>query len=983
MHQPPLFRIYLLALLVLASWLPAASAFEQYSVSTTAGNCADCHGNFRANSYTSLADGQIWTSGLHNTHRFDMLGGDCNTCHNPSARFPVFLNFSTGGAGFDPISCIGCHGRSETQAGDQVTGAGLRQHHFNSGEQICLGCHADSDPAVFTAVGENVDPPYYFTPDAAHPAKPTDPCSLNGEENFAGGPTGLDNDGDTLYDQNDSDCQAVADINLNPAALDFGAVFIGQSATLTSQIENVGNADLTVTSVTPATGTSTEFSFTAPATPFTIPAGGSQTVSVTYAPVDVGLDTGALDINSDDPDEPTVSLALSGTGQIVPEADINLVPTALDFGTVLIGSSAVRTTEVQNLGTADLTVSAIDLCAGTSMEFSWMPGVPIPLAPGASQTLTVTYAPVDIGLDTGCLALTSNDPDEAVVELALSGTGAPVPVADINLNPASLDFGVVFIGDSATLTSQIENVGDADLTVNSIVPAMGTSPDFSFMAPATPFVIPPGGSETVTVTYMPSDVGPDTGALDISSDDLDEPTVSLALSGTGQIVPEADINLVPAVLDFGTVFRDDSAMLSTEIQNLGTADLIIDVIDLCVSTSMEFSWMPGAPITIPPGGSQILTVTYAPIDLGTDTGCLAISSNDPDEATVELGLAGSGVEPPVGDINLDPAALDFGLVTIGNTAMRTSQIQNLGDADLTVNSIVPEAGTSPEFSFTAPATPFTIPVGGSQAVMVTYAPVDVGMDMGALEISSDDPDEPTVRLVLSGTGEPQVIVPDINLDPAALDFGTVIIGKSAMRSTEIQNLGTADLMVMAIDRCAGTSMEFSWMPAAPITLAPGASQTLTVTYAPVDEGPDVGCLAIASNDPYEPTVELGLSGTGDDGDMREVNIKLPGAINTTSQGVTPIKFYSNMDLEIVDVECGRNKAMPKRLNMEDFNADGYMDVVGLFETKDLGVQCGDTTLSCTGTLAGGFVFEGTSSVFKTVGPECEKVKVKDKDDDED
>ena len=89
MHQPPLLRIYLLALLVFASWLPVASAFEQYSLSRDAGNCADCHGNFRASNYSSPADGQIWAAGLHNTHRFDMLGGDCNTCHNPSGRFPV------------------------------------------------------------------------------------------------------------------------------------------------------------------------------------------------------------------------------------------------------------------------------------------------------------------------------------------------------------------------------------------------------------------------------------------------------------------------------------------------------------------------------------------------------------------------------------------------------------------------------------------------------------------------------------------------------------------------------------------------------------------------------------------------------------------------------------------------------------------------------------------------------------------------------
>ena len=55
---------------------------------------------------------------------------------------------------------------------------------------------------------------------------------------------------------------------------------------------------------------------------------------------------------------------------------------------------------------------------------------------------------------------------------------------------------------------------------------------------------------------------------------------------------------------------------------------------------------------------------------------------------------------------------------------------------------------------------------------------------------------------------------------------------------------------------------------------------------------------------------------------------------------------------------------------------------GLFETEDLGIECGDTTLSCMGVLAGGIEFQGTSNMFKTVGPECKKVKDDDDDDEE-
>jgi hypothetical protein len=56
-----------------------------------------------------------------------------------------------------------------------------------------------------------------------------------------------------------------------------------------------------------------------PSRPITIPAGGSQTVGVVYAPDAEGLDTGALAIVSNDADEPEVSVALRGTGVITGE----------------------------------------------------------------------------------------------------------------------------------------------------------------------------------------------------------------------------------------------------------------------------------------------------------------------------------------------------------------------------------------------------------------------------------------------------------------------------------------------------------------------------------------------------------------------------------------------------------------------------------------------------------------------------------------
>ena len=110
--------------------------------------------------------------------------------------------------------------------------------------------------------------------------------------------------------------QAVPDISLDPSSLDFGTVNIGDAPTLATQVQNIGTADLNVTGIVPCAGTSTEFTLSSPALPFTVAASGSETLSVVYTPTDTGIDTGCIEIASSDPDTPTATLNI--TGNVLP-----------------------------------------------------------------------------------------------------------------------------------------------------------------------------------------------------------------------------------------------------------------------------------------------------------------------------------------------------------------------------------------------------------------------------------------------------------------------------------------------------------------------------------------------------------------------------------------------------------------------------------------------------------------------------------------
>ena len=72
-----------LVAVALLAFTPAA-AYETYSDDSENGKCATCHGDFRAEPYETLADGELWPGSLHDVHRDTMLNSDCDACHMPS-----------------------------------------------------------------------------------------------------------------------------------------------------------------------------------------------------------------------------------------------------------------------------------------------------------------------------------------------------------------------------------------------------------------------------------------------------------------------------------------------------------------------------------------------------------------------------------------------------------------------------------------------------------------------------------------------------------------------------------------------------------------------------------------------------------------------------------------------------------------------------------------------------------------------------------
>lgn len=230
----------------------------------------------------------------------------------------------------------------------------------------------------------------------------------------------------------------------------------------------------------------------------------------------------------------------------VSEPDIHVVPASHDFGDAEPGttSSAVEVSianegqallQVASVALSDATQFALDLAGGASPC-----GVADPdLGPGASCTVTVAFAPADEGDHTADLSVTSNDPDEPTVSVALAGTGAAAGTGggpDVSVTPVAHDFGARIAGTtSPPLAVAIANDGDEPLSVADIAltEAVGFELDLAGCGGAAP-VLAAGDGCTVEVVFAPEEAIAYAADLRISSDDPDEAVVAVLLEGTGR-----------------------------------------------------------------------------------------------------------------------------------------------------------------------------------------------------------------------------------------------------------------------------------------------------------------------------------------------------------------------------------------------------------------------------------------------------------------
>lgn len=231
-------------------------------------------------------------------------------------------------------------------------------------------------------------------------------------------------------------------------------------------------------------------------------------------------------------------------------AELLLPPEVKDFGAVPVLNEKLDRVEVFNAGRAALKVLGARIVE-QGAAFS-VKSAPTEVASSEGQPIELGFLPTREADYSATLLLETDDEDNPRVEVKLTGQGSTRAVMEVE--PAALDFGRVGECTSAVKSFVIRSRGTADLVVNALGFAEGTSAAFSFVGSTrTPAVVKPVGSNglpgqiqlTVKYTVAPGDSAPSSGGILIRGTDPDRMELLLPLSGQPNRAP------LPAIAPLG------------------------------------------------------------------------------------------------------------------------------------------------------------------------------------------------------------------------------------------------------------------------------------------------------------------------------------------------------------------------------------------------------------------------------------------------
>jgi len=296
---------------------------------------------------------------------------------------------------------------------------------------------------------------------------------------------------------------------------------------------------------------------------------------------------------------------------------------AVDFGARDISVKVTKNIKVTNPSSVALTLKNVEIIGDPSFKIELAPqGDDDQIAPGLSGDIVISVRPntetaisakLYVHSDANNTEQTPNS--ESLIEIPLTANGVDNGVPDIEVTPLACDFGRTAVGGVQLCPVQVKNTGNRGLVLDSVdFVAVGDDPNGPiFQVPPestteTPFAFtgrPPTPDEEIPPTvapelpviiqvrFTPDVLGNFQGRVRILSNDPDESSIDVTLSGVSVTPPtcEAHVKSINGA--------DVPAGSNPEIQPLD--DVVVTLAGSEASTSTgsisSFAWQdpPGRP----------------------------------------------------------------------------------------------------------------------------------------------------------------------------------------------------------------------------------------------------------------------------------------------------------------------------------------------------------------------------------------------------
>jgi formylglycine-generating enzyme required for sulfatase activity len=522
-------------------------------------------------------------------------------------------------------------------------------------------------------------------------------------------------------------------------------------------------------------------------------------------------------------------------------ASILALRTSLDFGSIFIGSSKQITLGLTNLGQAALSVTQLAFSNGVFS--STVKSLNLP--PDSLTFLPVNFSPTAAGQFTAQLTLTTNDPKSPKITIDLTGAAVIRGAPRIDVQPTELNFGPVKVGASGTARLTLNNTGTDTLHISSIAAS-----DSAYKPSAVNAVLPAGRSLELIVTYTPRDTSKAGATLAFVSDAVNQPRLTVNLSGSGTTGQPTSIRVSAATLDFGRVFLDSVKVLTINVSNTGRDSLLVTAFQF---GDDQFS-TPFRGEILAPGQARTYPVVLTARRAGRVQTELGIYSSDPNQTRTVVTLTANITPLPPTDMRINPSSLAFGQVTVGKQGLKWFYLVNPTDIPLVAWRI---SASSP--SYTARIDSLTVAPNDSFRVEVEFAPLKPGALAATLTMRTNVLNRDTVQVPLTGEGVAPPN-PGMQLDVTALDFGSVVLGNSRTAAVSVSNKGPGDLIIAGLETDNGNFLVQTFNASLPA----GSVRNIEVIFQPQALGLVRGSLYIHTNDPVLSNALVSLTGAAID-----------------------------------------------------------------------------------------------------------------------